>query len=216
METIDLRTDLRHLYHPRSGRFELVDVPDLNYLTISGVIEPGKGPSDSPGFDARLGALYGLAYTLRFGMKKRATDPVEFPVMPLEGQWSLTGGDFDLARPDNWDYRLLIVVPDRIGPDDLAWALGQLRAKRGDVPEFTELRLERFAEGLCAQALHVGPYATEPETMAALPAFLSERGLVDLVGPAGGRHHEIYLGDPRRASADKLRTIVRHPVSPVA
>jgi len=212
VETIDLRADLRHLYHPRAGRFELVDVPALSYLTISGVIEPGHGPSDSPGFEANLGALYGLAYTLRFGLKKRADAPVEFPVMPLEGQWSLTGGEFDLARPDNWDYRLLILVPDRITGDDVAWALDALRSKRGDLPEFTGLQLERFAEGLCAQVMHVGPYATEPETMAALPAFLDEHGLVDLVGPRGGRHHEIYLGDPRRAATDKLRTIVRHPV----
>lgn len=213
METIDLRTELRHLYSPRRGRFELIDVPDLTYLTISGVIEPGHGPSDSPGFEASLGALYGLAYTLRFGLKKRSENPVEFPVMPLEGQWSLTGGEFDLARPDNWDYRLLIVVPDRIGEDDVARALDQLRAKRGEVEAFAGLRLERFTEGRCVQVLHVGPYATEPETMAAMPAFLAEHGLVDLVGPPGGRHHEIYLGDPRRAAPEKMRTILRHPVA---
>jgi hypothetical protein len=213
VESVDLRTELKHLYQPRSGRFELVDVPELTYLSIYGVIEPGHGPSDSPGFEVNLGALYGLAYTVKFGMKKRAVDPFEFPVMPLEGQWSLTGGEFDIARPDNWDYRLLIVVPDRIGPDDVAVALAQLRTKRGDLPEFAGLRLERFAEGRCAQVMHVGPYATEPQTLGGLPGFLSEQGLVDLVGPAGGRHHEIYLGDPRRAAPDKLRTILRHPVS---
>jgi hypothetical protein len=75
------------------------------------------------------------------------------------------------------------------------------------------LQLERFAEGRCAQVLHVGPYATEPQTLAGMPAFLAEHGLVDLVGPRGGRHHEIYLGDPRRAAPEKLRTILRHPVA---
>ncbi len=213
MGTVDLRTELRHLYHPRRGRFELVDVPELTYLAISGRIEPGHGPSDSPGFEAAVGALYGLTYTLRFALKLRKTDPVDFPVMPLEGEWGPSCGDFDLARPDNWDYRLLIVVPDLIGPDDVASALDQLRAKRGDAEEFAALRLDRFAEGRCAQVLHLGPYATEPETLAGLPAFLSENGLVDLVGPAGGRHHEIYLGDPRRAAPEKLRTILRHPVA---
>lgn len=213
METIDLRRELHNLYTGSPKRFELVDVPELSYLAISGAIEPGHGPSDSPGFEASLQALYGLAYTLRFGLKKRAESPVEFPVMPLEGQWSLTGGDFDLARPDNWDYRLLIVVPDLIDEDDVAWALGQLRTKRGEVEAFEALRLERFTEGRCAQVLHVGPYATEPETLAAMPAFLAEHGLVDLVGPRGGRHHEIYLGDPRRAAPEKMRTILRHPVA---
>jgi hypothetical protein len=213
METIDLRRDLRHLYQPKPGRFELVDVPELGYLNISGRIEPGHGPSDSPGFDAALQALYGLAYTLRFALKKRTADPIDAPVMPLQGQWWLTGGDFDLAHPDNWEYRLLIAVPDRIGPADVDAALADLRKKRGDQPELGLLQLERFAEGRCAQVLHVGPYATEPQTLAGMPAFLAEHGLVDLVGPRGGRHHEIYLGDPRRAAPEKLRTILRHPVA---
>ena len=108
-----------------------------------------------------------------------------------------------------------IVVPDVIGQHDLESALTELRRKRGDLPEFTGLRLERFAEGKCAQVMHVGPYATEPATLAGLPAFLAEHGLVDLVGPAGGRHHEIYLGDPRRAAPEKLRTILRHPVAAI-
>jgi hypothetical protein len=213
METIDLRRELRHLYRPKPGRFELVDVPTLSYLGISGRIEPGHGPSDSPGFDAALQALYGLAYTLRFGLKKRTVDPVDFPVMPLQGQWWLSGGDFDLAHPDNWEYRLLIPVPDRIGRAEVDAALAELRKKRGDQPGLALLRLERFGVGRCAQVLHVGLYATEPQTLAGLPAFLTAHGLVDLVGVRGGRHEEIYLGDPRRAAPEKLRTILRHPVA---
>jgi hypothetical protein len=214
METVDLRRELRHLYAPRPGRFELVDVPELTYLRASGRIEPGHGPSDSPGFDAALQVLYGLAYTLRFSLKKRAENPVDFPVLPLQAQWWLSGGDFDLVHPDNWEYRLLIPVPDRIESADVDAAVADLRRKRGDQPELALLGLDRFAEGRCAQVLHVGPYATEPATLAGLPAFLAERGLVDLVGPSGGRHHEIYLGDPRRAAPEKLRTILRHPVAP--
>lgn len=215
METIDLRKELRHLYSPKAGRFELVEVPELSYLSISGRIEEGHGPSDSPGFEAALNALYGLAYTLKFAFKKRGADPVDFPVMPLQGQWWLSGGEFDLAHPDNWEYRLLIVVPDLITRHDVDAALDALRAKRGDSPQFALLQLERFAEGRCAQVLHVGPYATEPSTLTGLPAFLAEHGLVDLVGPQGGRHEEIYLGDPRRAAPDKLKTILRHPVASV-
>lgn len=213
METIDLRRELRHLYAPAPGRFELVDVPELTYLSIGGRIEPGHGPSDSPGFDAAVQALYGLAYTLKFSLKKRAESPIDFPVLPLQGQWWLSEGEFDLAHPDNWDYRLLIPVPDRIGPADVDAAVAGLRKKRGDQPELGLVGLERFAEGGCAQVLHVGPYATEPATLAGLPAFLAEHGLVDLVGVRGGRHHEIYLGDPRRAAPEKLRTILRHPVA---
>lgn len=215
MISVDLRAQLRYLSSPKPGRFELVDVPELNCLTITGAIEPGHGPSDSPGFDEALGALYGLAYTLRFALKKRAVDPVDAPVMPLEGQWSITGGDFDHTRPDNWGYRLFIVVPDLVGQADVDAALADLRAKRCDREALARLRLERLTEGRCAQVLHVGPYSIEPQTLAGLPDFLAEHALVDLVGAADGRHHEIYLGDPRRAAPERLRTIIRHPVGPV-
>lgn len=217
MEIVDLRKELPHLYRPAPGRFELVEVPELGYLTITGRVEPGRRPGDSPGFATATAALYGLAYTLRFALRKRATDPLDAPVMPLEGQWWLTGGEFDLAHPDNWEYRLLIAVPPQVAPADVEAALAALRRKRGDSPGLDRLGLERFAEGTCAQVLHVGPYATEPQTLAALPAFLAEHGLVDLVGRAGragGRHHEIYLSDPGRTAPEKLRTILRHPVAP--
>ena len=105
------------------------------------------------------------------------------------------------------------MVPDLITRADVDAALDALRAKRGDSPAFALLQLERVTEGRCAQVLHVGPYSTEPTTLAGLPAFLDEHGLVDLVGPAGGRHEEIYLGDPRRAAPAKLKTILRHPVA---
>ena len=214
METVDLRRELRHLYQPKPGRFELVTVPQLSYLTITGQIEPGAGPSDSPGFDAALQAIYGLAYTLRFALKKRSERPLDAPVMPLEAQWWLTGGTFDLAHPDNWAYRLMIAIPDQVGQDDVESALATLRAKRGDSAELDRLRLERIAEGDCVQVLHLGPYSTEPATLAGLPEFLAAQGLVDMVETRP--HSEIYLSDPRRTAPEKLRTILRHPVARLA
>ncbi|MCA0295699.1 MAG: GyrI-like domain-containing protein [Actinobacteria bacterium] len=214
METVNLRRTLGGLYRPKPGRFELVTVPDLPFLAVDGRIEPGSSPGASPGFERATAALYGLAYTLKFQLKKRADAPLDYPVMPLEGLWWVEDGRFDLARPDNWFYRLLIVLPEEVTDADVAAGLAALRAKRGDLPEFAGLRRERFAEGLCAQVMHVGPYATEPETLAGLPPFLADAGLVDRVGPAGGLHHEIYLGDPRKADPAKLRTILRHPVAP--
>ncbi len=212
METVDLKRQWRHLYAPKPGRFELVDVPELPFLAIDGRIEPGSSPGTSEEFAANTAALYGLAYTLKFTFKKRADAALDYPVMPLQGLWWVTDGRFDLARPDNWVYTLMILLPDVVGEDDVAAALAALRAKRGNKPEFAGLRRELFTEGRCAQVLHIGPYATEPESMAALPAFLATEGLVDLVGAAGGKHHEIYLSDPGRTAPDKLKTILRHPV----
>jgi hypothetical protein len=92
-----------------------------------------------------------------------------------------------------------------------AEALIQMRKKKGDQPAFARLRLERFQEGLCTQTMHIGPYADEPATVDRMKAFMQENGYRDRVG-LGGKHHEIYLGDPRRADPAKLKTGLRHPV----
>ena len=214
METLDLKRHWRHLYSPKPGRFELVEVPELPFLAIDGRIEPGSSPGTSDSFAANTAALYGLAYTCKFMFKKRTDAPLDFPVMPLEGLWWVTDGLFDLAKPDNWVYTLMILLPEAVGESDVTTALAALRAKRGNKAEFAELRWERFAEGPCAQVMHVGPYDTEPESMEPLPAFVADNDLVDLVGPAGGKHHEIYLSDPGRTDPSRLKTILRHPVAP--
>ena len=58
------------------------------------------------------------------------------------------------------------------------------------------------------EALHIGPYEAEPETIARLHEVAVQAGL----SPQGA-HHEIYLGDPRRTDPRKLRTVLRQPVS---
>jgi hypothetical protein len=105
----------------------------------------------------------------------------------------------------------MIMQPDLVTPWMLAEALAQLRKKRGDQPAFARLRLESFHEGLSVQTMHIGPYATEPATVEKMQAFMQANGCQDLVG-LGGKHHEIYLGDPRRADPAKLKTVLRHPV----
>jgi hypothetical protein len=216
MDTVDLKRQWRHLYAPKPGRFELVDIPELPFLAVDGRIEPGSSPGTSEAFAAATAALYGLAYTLKFGLKKRADAPLDYAVMPLEGLWWVTDGTFDLARPDNWHYTVMILVPAVVGDADVATAVAALRAKRGDRPEFAGLRLQQFTEGRAAQVMHIGPYNTEPESMEGLPAYLATDGLVDLVGAQGGKHHEIYLSDPGRTDPSRLKTILRHPVGSAA
>ena len=92
--------------------------------------------------------------------------------------------------------------------------LEQVRKKRGDSTYLSKLHLANFEEGLCVQVMHIGPYATEPATVERMRAFAQENGYRDLVG-RGGKHHEIYLGDPRKADPAKLKTVLRHPVEKV-
>jgi hypothetical protein len=208
MRTIDLRRELRRFYSPRSGTVELLDVPAFQFVAIDGQVGPGEQPGSSTEFQAAVAALYGAAYTLKFGLKRRLVDPVDFPVMPLEGLWASELGTFDPSRREPWGFTLMILVPADVSAADLEAAVASVRAKRGDAPALARLRLNTFREGRCVQALHVGPYATEPETMARMRAFAADQGCT-----LGGPHHEIYLGDPRRADPARLRTVLRQPVT---
>jgi len=211
MRTVDLRQDYKALYAPHAGGCVLVEPPPLRFAVIEGAIEKGRGPGDSPGFAEASEALYGLCFTLKFALKKRAADPVDYPVMPLEGLWWVEDGQFDLSVKDNWHYKLMILQPDAVGPADFAEALDSVREKKGDSPILGRLRLETYAEGPCVQLLHLGPYATEPESIARMRTFMVQEGYRDRTGPEG-KHHEIYLGDPRRSDPAKLKTILRHLV----
>jgi len=212
MKTLDLKKDLKAFYKPSPKKIEVMEIPHFNFLMIDGAIEPGKGPGDSPLFQENMGALYSAAYTLKFMLKKREHDPIDYPVMALEGLWDVRDGKFDINVKDNWDYTLMILVPDLITPGLFEEALTQMREKKGEQPGFSRLRLGGFREGLCVQIMHIGPYSTEPETIEKMRTFIQENGYRDLVGE-GGKHHEIYMGDPRRAAPDKLKTVLRHPVA---
>lgn len=214
MKKIDLKKDLKIYYQPSSKKIVTIEVPRFKYIMTEGAIEPGMEPGTSPLFQANTEAMYGAAYTLKFMIKKREMDPIDYPVMALEGLWGVRDGNFDINVKDNWDYTLMILVPEFITQEIFEEGLRQLRKKKGDQPAFGRLRLDTFEEGLCVQTMHIGPYATEPETLGRMQAFMEEHGLQDFVG-RGGRHHEIYLGDPRRAAPEKLKTVLRHPVKKI-
>lgn len=212
MKNLDLKKELKAYYLPSAKKVSLVDVPRFKFIMIDGAIEPGMAPGTSPLFQENVEAMYGAAYTLKFMLKKRDQDPIDYPVMALEGLWDVTDGKFDINVKDNWIYTLMILVPDLITKEIFSEALDQLREKKGDQPGFSRLRLDTFEEGLCVQLMHIGPYATEPETIKKMEAFIQENGYHDLLGQ-GGKHHEIYLGDPRRAAPERLKTVLRHPVA---
>jgi len=206
MKKLDLRKELKHLYAPSSRKVELVDVPEFKFIIVDGAIEPGQTPETSQHYHNAIGALYGASYTLKFMSKRRQADPIDYPVMPLEGLWWTGTGGFDFQRKEEWKWTMMVMQPDHITAEMLAQALEQLR-KKGDNPALSRLRLESFREGLSMQIMHVGPYADEPRTIELMTAFARENGCV-----RRGKHHEIYLGDPRRAKPERLRTVLRQPV----
>ena len=211
MKTLDLKKDLKYLYRPSAKKVEIVQVPCLQFAMIDGAIEKGYGPGNSPSFQEATQALYGISYTLKFMLKKRKSNAIDYPVMALEGLWWVEDGVFDITIKDNWFYTLMILQPDIITNDLFEEGLEQVRKKRGDSLALSKLCLLNFEEGLCMQTMHIGPYATEPVTVDRMRAFALENGYRDNVGP-NGKHHEIYIGDPRKADPAKLKTVLRHPI----
>ena len=211
MKTLDLKKQFKHLYQPSAKKIEAVQVPNLQFAMIDGAIEKGQAPGTSPSFAESTQALYGLSYTLKFMLKKRKTNAIDYPVMALEGLWWVEDGMFDITVKDNWSYTLMIMQPEAITQELFEEAREQVRKKKGDGEMLSKAKLTHFKEGLCVQVMHIGPYATEPTTIDRMREFMSENGLRDNVGP-NGKHHEIYLSDPRKAAPDKMKTVLRHPV----
>jgi hypothetical protein len=147
-------------------------------------------------------------------MKNRRTNAVDYPVMPLEGLWWVEDGVFDIGVKDNWFYTLMILQPVVITEAVFEAGLAEVRRKRGTNPSLSKIKLGHFEEGPSVHVLHIGPYSSEPATVDRLRSFAAENGYRDMVG-LGGKHHEIYLGDPRRADPEKLKTILRHPIEKI-
>jgi len=200
MKTIDLKKTLKPYYTASAAKPSILTVPPLGALMIDGQGDPSGKP-----YEETIGKLYGVAFTLKFVFKKDRA--IDYPVMALEGLWWADDiGDFRAGRRENWKWTMFTVLPDVVTKKDVAQAIELVREK-AKFPSLPEFRLERFDEGLSAQILHVGPYSAERPTIERLHRFVEEQGY-----KLRGRHHEIYLGDPRRAAPEKLRTIVRHPV----
>ena len=201
MTHTDWKKDLKPLYNPSQGKFTFVDVPPLNYLMLDGHGDPNTAPE----YVEAVQALYSLAYTIKFSLK---TQGVEFPVGPLEGLWWVSDmARFTMADKSEWDWTMMILQPDAVTPDVVEAARTEALKKKG-LPTLARVRLETYHEGLSVQTLYLGTYADEGPTIAAMHQFAIEQGYA-----LRGKHHEIYLGDPRRAAPEKLKTIIRQPVS---
>lgn len=184
---------------------QLVQVPPFAFLCID-----GQGEPNSPAYADAIQALYSVAYAAKFAVRKEYG--LDFRVSPLEGLWwaaDLTS--FLTGRKSEWDWTMMIRQPDLV-TDDLAVRLTAQVAAKKSLPRIHELKLVTFEEGPAAQVLHVGPYSAEGPTIERLHAFIHDRGFV--FDGHRHKHHEIYLGDPRRAAPEKLRTIIRQPYSP--
>jgi hypothetical protein len=202
---VDLKKQIPAYTAPR-GRFETVTIPPMRYLAIDGAGDPNIAQS----YADALATLHPVAYALKF-LSKRELDR-DYVVMPLEALWWADDmAAFTVARDKNrWSWTVMILVPEWLTDEHVGTAIERVRAK-GGAPLLGALRVEALDEGICVQTLHVGAYDDEAPVLARLhDQFIPAHGL-----RMTGRHHEIYLSDPRRAAPEKLRTILRQPVEPV-
>jgi len=206
MAKIDFKKKLKHLYRPSTKEFVLVDVPSMQFLMVDGHGDPNTAQA----YQDALEALYAVAYKIKFLSKKASAG--DYVVPPLEGLWWAEDMDTFAAGRDKsaWDWTMMIMQPDWISEDLFGQAVHQVQKK--GLPSLSHLRLETYHEGLSVQIMHVGSYDDEAPTLARMHQdFIPQSGC-----EIAGKHHEIYLSDPRRVPAEKLKTVLRQPVRKIA
>jgi hypothetical protein len=202
MSKVDFKKELKQLYHASAKEAVTVDVPALRFLMIDGQGDPNA----SAAYAAAVEALFSVSYTAKFMVKK--AQGADYGVMPLEGLWWADDLNvFAAGDRAQWRWTMLIMQPPLATDGVIDLARAEVKKKKA-LPALDELRLETFAEGLCAQVLHVGPFTDEGPTIARLHDFIAARSGLR------GKHHEIYLSDVRRAAPAKWKTIIRQPMVP--
>ena len=196
------------LYNKHSKEYAAAQTPALvavgpaKYLSISGEGAPGGAA-----FTEAIGALYGVAFTIK--MTRKFAGKGDYAACKLEGLWPAFKDGCLPDHKEQWTWDMMIRTPEFVKDSDVRQAVAMLE-KRGKGAGADRVRLVAVNEGLCVQALHVGPYEKEGETVCKMGAFAGSNGL-----KLSGVFHEIYLSDPRRVDPAKLKTILRHPVAPI-
>ena len=201
MAKVDFKRELRELYSAKK-KATFVEVPELEFAMVDGHGDPNEAPE----YVEAVQALYSVAYTARFALK-RAPGGLDYGVMPLEGLWwAQDMSAFTTGDKSSWDWTMMIMQPAQVTREVFEDARAAA-ARKKQLPAIERLRLEQFTEGRSAQVLHVGPYAAEGPAIQRLHEFIADHGCEPV-----GKHHEIYLNDPSRTAPEKLRTIIRQPV----
>ncbi len=204
----DYKKQFPDLYAP--GKTPVLrKVPPLPYFQVK-----GEGAPESPAYQEALALLYALSFTIKMSKMGQMVPAgyFEYVVPPLEGLWCSPSGNFTAQTRCNWQWTSMIRQPEFVTQEVFTWAKDLAQKKKPELP-FNKVLFTVYDEGLCAQMMHLGPYAEEPHSLAILHDFITENGYLP---DASGRrsHHEIYLGDPRKTKPERLKTVLRIPLCP--
>ena len=209
----DFKKEYREYYLPPQTPI-IVDLPPMNYVAVRGKGNPNEEDSE---YKASIEMLYGIAFTIKMSkmskMSKMGDHRIDgyfdFVVPPLEGLWWSETGDLDYGRKQDFHFISMIRLPDFVTKEDFDWAVET--AARKKKKDFSKAEFFHYEEGKCVQCMHIGSYDMEPVTIGKMKALVNQEGL-SIAIDARRMHHEIYLSDPRKTAADKLRTVIRFPV----
>ena len=196
---MDYAKDFKQFYNP-PAKPQIIEVPEIKYIMMDG----HGDPNNNPAYQQAVEVLYGLSYALKFANKKTGRE--DYKVFPLEGLWWALNNELDWFDKNKWFWTAMIRQPDFIGQEEFVAIQAETIAKKKD-STFGIARLESYNEGLCVQTMYFGAYSDEHPTIMALHQYAYDQGYT-----LRGKHHEIYLGDPRRTAPEKLRTVIRQPI----
>lgn len=204
----DFKKEYKEYYLPKN-KPEIVTVPPMKYIAVRGEGDPN---AEGGAYQQAIGVLYAVAYTLKMSHKTghKIEGFFEYVVPPLEGFWQQEApGAIDYSRKEAFRWVSVIRVPDFVTRADFDWAVeAASKKKKLDCSRAEFLTID---EGLCVQMMHLGPFDSEPESVARMDAYLKEQGYANDFSEAR-MHHEIYLSDARKVPAEKWKTVIRHPI----
>lgn len=206
--SFDYKKEYKEFYLPKN-RPEIINIPRMNFIAVR-----GRGnPNDDKGeYQAAIGLLYGVAFTIKMSYKtqRQIEGYFSYVVPPLEGLWWMEGIDgIDYSHKENFNWISIIRLPDFVNKGDFDWAICSASEKKK--LDFSGVEFFTYNEKLCVQCMHHGSYNNEPQTIRLMNEYLKTNGYKTDITDSR-YHHEIYLNDARRCAPDKLRTVIRHPV----
>ena len=211
MAGLDYKKEYKDLYQPKN-KPSIIQVPEMVFIQVEGEGDPNSCQA----YKDAMEILYGLSFTIKMS-KMGGNQPegyFEYVVPPLEGLW--WGEDEELfdgvmiGDKSKFHWISMIRQPEFVTEEVFEWAKAALQKKKPHV-DVSTTRLVKWEEGLCAQVMHIGPYDDEPATIALLNQFVEDNGYDTDINERR-RHHEIYLGEPRKTAPERLKTVLRHPV----
>ena len=204
----DFKKEYREFYLP-GNKPEIIQVPEMKFISVTGTGDPN---AENGAYKNAIGLLYGTAFTIK--MSKRGSRQIagfyDYVVPPLEGFWWQNGiMGFDCTHKELLQWISVIRLPDFVTKEDFQWAVNEAGKKKKRDYSLVEYRT--ITEGLCVQMMHIGPFDTEPGSIALMDRYLSEMGYVpDFTDER--LHHEIYLSDARKVEPARWKTVIRHPI----